>query len=296
MANQNSSWIIYDGKLKPAKEPVAYAASRGLMYGDGIFETLRVYGGKTLLFEKHMERLKAGSQMLGMDSKHLPREKSLKVQIHRLLQENTLLNRDAIVRLQCWRGGERGYRPRTRAEIHYTVTASRCPDYEGTYPALATVATRRIPSESLPSTGKFTNGINYILAAQEAAAQKADDALMQTVDGRVSETTIANIFWIEEGQIFTPSTECDLIRGITRQVVLDIIDRHPAYRCREGSYAVEKLYQADAVALCNSVREITPVRRIDNHTFDTNHPVFNELKQLYSDYRDQKLKLLPGSD
>lgn len=296
MANQNSSWIIYDGELTPAKDPVAGATSRGLMYGDGIFETLRVYEGQTLLFEKHMERLKAGLHLLGMDVKHLPRENRFKEQIRRLLQENALFDRDAIIRLQCWRGGDRGYTPRARTEIHYTATASQCPDYEGTYPALATVTTRRIPSESLPSVGKFTNGINYILAAQEAADQDADDALMQTVDGRVSETTIANVFWVKEGQIFTPSADCDVIPGITRQVVLDIIDRHPTHRCREGRYAVEKLYDADAAALCNSVREIMPVRRIDNHTFDTNHPVFNELKQLYSEFIHQNLSPLPGGD
>lgn len=296
MASKNSSWIIYDGKLIPAGEPVADASSRGLMYGDGVFETLRVYRGKTLLFKKHMDRLMTGLQVLGMDAKRIPGQERLERQIRRLLLKNSLLDRDAVVRLQCWRGGRRGYAPRGRAEIHYTATASRCPDFHDTYPVLATVATRRIPSESLPPVGKFTNGINYILAVREAVAQGADDALMQTVDGWISETSIANILWVKEGQVFTPSGDCDLIPGITRQVVLDLIDSHRTYRCRQGSFAVEALREADAVALCNSVREIMPVRRIDNHTFDTGHPVLNGLKQLYSAFRHQNLKPLPDSD
>lgn len=293
MASRNSSWIIFDGDMIPAKEPVASATSRGLMYGDGIFETLRVYKGQTLLLDKHMVRLKTGLDLLGMDVEQIPRKNRLKGQIRRLLQKNLLLAHDAIVRFQFWRGGRRGYQPQTGADIHYTATASRCPGYEGTYPTLATVSTRRIPSESLPSGAKLTNGINNILAAQEAAARGADDALMQTIDGWISETTIANIFWISGGQIFTPSADCDLIPGITRQVVMEMIDRHPTLVVREGCYSTEMIYEAEAVALCNSVREIIPVRGIDGHTFNTAHPVLKELQHLYSDFRNQNMKGLP---
>lgn len=293
MTTQDNRWIIYDGKLRPAEEPVANATSRGLMYGDGLFETIRVYEGQTLFFENHVDRLAAGLHTLGMDIAQLPEPGKIRDQIRRLLRKNQLLNRDAIVRLQFWREGERGYNPQSSAVIRYTATASGCPDYRETSARLATVSTRRIPSESLPSGGKFTNGINYILAAQEAAAQDADDALMQTVDGWISETTIANIFWISRGQIYTPSTDCDLIPGITRQALIEIIGRHSTFKVREDRYSIETLYEAEAVGLCNSVREITAVLQVDDHEFSRDHPVLNELQQLYSDFRNQNLKALP---
>ena len=293
MTIQNSRWIIFDGDFVAGKEPVVNATSRGFMYGDGIFETLRVYKGQTLFFDRHIARMNRGLQLIGVDTEHIPRQKMLKNQLRRLLHKNGLLAHDAIVRFQFWRGGRRGYNPQSGADIHYTATAFRCPDYEGIFPALATVSIRRIPSESLPSGAKLTNGINYILAAQEAAARGADDALMQTIDGWISETTIANIFWISGESVFTPSADCDMIPGITREAVIEMIDRHPTFVVREGCYSPETVYEAEAVALCNSVREIMPVRGIDGHTFNTDHPVLNKLQRLYSDLRNQDMKGLP---
>src|SRR5699024_1945505 len=167
MAATSDPWIVYDGKLVPAREPVASATSRGLMYGEGVFETFRVYRGRTLLFDEHIRRLKTGLNTLDIDTQACPPARLLKIQISRLLQENELTGRDAIVRLQFCREGGRGYRPPSGSEIHYTVTASPCPRYDDRYPSLATVPVRRIPSESLPGNSKFTNGINYILAAKE---------------------------------------------------------------------------------------------------------------------------------
>lgn len=293
MVKQTDSWIIFDGALTGAGEPVAVADSRGLMYGDGVFDTLRVYKGQTLFFGRHLDRLKSGLHTLGIDERHIPPEKNLEGQIFQLLQENRLTNQDAIVRLQFWRGGNRGYVPRKQADVHYTVTATPCPDYNEQYPSLATVSTRRIPSESLPSVGKFTNGINYILAAREAADQGADDAIMLTVDGWISETTIANIFWISGDRISTPSVDCDLIPGITRQVVLDIISNKTTLNIQEGSFPIEAVFNAEGAAVCNSVREIMPVRRINDRHFSTHHPVLNKLQELFVAKRNQNLKALP---
>lgn len=290
MKNSNN-WLIFDGNIMPADQPVVPAVSRGLMYGDGIFETLRTYQGKTLLLEDHIDRLHSGMQTLGMEVHHDLKNKALRNQFWKLLEKQQLLNADAIVRLQVWRDGRRGYHPQQDSNTHLSITASTCPD-DFSSPTLATVYRRRIPSESLPSSVKFTNGINYILASQEAADRGGDDALMQTIDGFISETTIANIFWIKGDTIFTPDEECDFIPGITRNVVLDIIEKSNRWKYQEGKYSLDHILDADAVWICNSVREILAVEAIDNQDFDTDHPAIGKLQTRYAVYRRANAKPL----
>ena len=98
--------------------------------------------------------------------------------------------------------GEEDTLPHLR-KAHWMIQAS---EYESNKKELklAVAQTRCIPSEALERKYKLSNGLNYVKAAQEAARSSCDDALMLTVDGEVSETTSANIFWVNEGKIFTP--------------------------------------------------------------------------------------------
>lgn len=287
--------IIHNGVLLSTDTPIVSANSRALLYGEGAFETIRTYGRETLFFSEHMDRLKRGLKELGFNLQQFPEEKLLEEQILKLLSEDDLLDNDAIVRLQFWRNGSRGYFPdKNKGKLQYLITASNCPDFEDREVCVATVAISRIPSESLPVFGKFTNGINYILAAREAADKGADDALMQTTEGWVSETTIANIFWIEGNEVYTPSEECDLLPGITRDIVIDIVKKNNRLGIQEGRYPLERLYSAESVAICNSVREVLPVTQINTHKFDTDHPVLNILRQSYTTFRNKHKKSLSG--
>ncbi|MDZ7658824.1 aminotransferase class IV [Fodinibius sp.] len=287
----SNKWLIFDGKITPADQPVVPAVSRGLMYGDGVFDTLRTYKGKTFLLKDHLTRLHAGMRMLGMQVESELETEAIKEQLRKLLEKQHLTHNDAIIRLQVWRDGQRGYHPQGNSSTHYSITASTCPE-DFALPKLATVDQRRIPSQSMPSSAKFTNGINYILAAQQAAEKGGDDALMQTIDGFISETTIANLFWIKGDMIFTPDKECDLIPGITRKVVLDIIEENGQWECQKGKYSLDHLLEADAVWICNSVREVLAVEKIDHHNFDIDHPAIDELQNRYTALRRTNAKLL----
>ncbi|PAU95631.1 hypothetical protein CK503_00780 [Aliifodinibius salipaludis] len=287
----SNNWVIFDGNITPANRPVVPVVSRGLMYGDGIFETLRTYKGKTVLFEDHIARLHSGMCILGMKVDPELKIGAIKEQLRKLLKKQQLLSTDAIVRMQVWRDGQRGYHPQDKSDIHYSITASVCPDNFST-PTLATVDRRRVPSRSIPSSVKFTNGINYILAAQEAAERGGDDALMQTIDGFISETTIANIFWVKGNTIFTPDEECDLIPGITRNIVLEIIEKSNRWKYKEGKYYLDHLLDADAVWICNSVREVLAVETVNNQDFAVDHPVIGELQNRYTQFRRDNGNLL----
>lgn len=283
--------IIFDGDLISADTAVAPADSRGLMYGDGIFDTLRIYSGQSFLLAEHLKRTLEGLEYLGIEAPENFTETGLKADIKQLLLKNDLNNKDAIVRIQLWREGGRGYTPPSDSGTHYTVTASQCP-ITFDEPTLVTVDQKRIPSESLPSKYKLTNGINYILAAREARQKGGDDALMLTTDGWISETTIANLFWRKGTEIFTPSEECDLLPGLTRGLIIDLIEQHDDLQVTEGRFSLDHLLQFDAVWISNSVRELLPVKAVDGEVMESRDPVFSEIKQRFESHRDAHLKPL----
>lgn len=287
----NSDWIICDGEIVTAGKAVVPATSRGLMYGDGVFETLRSYGGQTLFLDEYLKRLASGLDILGIPKVDELGTNQLQPLIYQLLQKQNLLQKDAIIRVQVWRDGDRGYTPNQDVSTHFSITASACPDTFSP-PRLVTVNRRRIPSVALPSGYKFSNGINYILAAREAGEKGGDDALMQTVEGFISETTIANLFWSKGDTIFTPSTHCDLLPGITRGILVNLIQQSSNWELQEGKFALEHILQADSVWMCNSVREVLPVAQIDDHYFDVEGSLLHELQRMFNAFRDANLKSL----
>lgn len=291
----SDQYVVFDGDIIAANEPAVPVISRGLMYGDGVFETFRTYAGKTLLLDKHIDRLLEGLKLLAINPRSEFKPDRLRQILYNLLKKQQLLNTDAIIRMQVWRGGERGYHPQKNSDTHFSITASVCPD-DFSPPTLASVEQRRIPSQSLPSHVKLTNGINYILASRQASEKGADDALMQTIGGWISETTIANIFWCKGDTIFTPDTDCDLIPGITRDVVTTLIKEQNHWQLEEGKYSLSHLSDADAVWICNSVREILAVRKIDGSSFNIDHPVILNLQAQYDRFRKSNIKSLQGDE
>lgn len=279
--------LIFDGRFINTEEAVIPAVSRGLMYGDGCFETLRSYHGNFLHLEKHLQRFSQGAIFLGFKLPDFFLGDQLKSSIVKLLQENELLEKDAVIRFQLWRKGGRGYDVVEPSPAHFTVTASALPTVKDSV-TLAFVDTRRIPEASLPSEYKLSNNINYITAAREASGKEADDALMLTIGDYISETTIANLFWTKDDIIYTPSEDCDLLPGITRNVLINIC-RKIGFNVKEGKYTPREIMDAEAVWMCNSVREIVSVSQIEQEAFETNHPIVKSLGKEFEGYKKQRL-------
>jgi len=157
---------------------------------------------------------------------------------------------------------------------------------------LVQVRTRRIPQDALSCSFKLSNGINYIRASLEAREQNADDALMLTINDYVSETTIANIFWLKEQTIYTPNLECDILPGITRGILSSIIRNRSEYKLVKGRFEAKELDHAEAVWVCNSLREIRPVERIGENTYKTKYPVYKKLRKEFQNYKKEHLESL----
>lgn len=286
---ENNRWVICDSKLIRASEPAVPVESRGLMYGEGCFETLRSYNGAFFKAEEHLHRLRQSSDYLGLPYPNDLELASFQKLSGNLLQKNDLSDTDSVIRIQIWNSGGRGYHVEKKPEVHFAITATSLPDFASGI-ALTTVNTRRIPKESIPSKYKLTNNINYITAARQAAQNGADDALMLTTEGKLSETTIANIFWVNGQTIYTPSESCDLLPGITRNTLIELVTQIEDFDIKEGEYVLDDIYESEAVWICNSLRHLIAVSKIDKRNFDPNHDLLKRLKGLYDNYVQSELK------
>lgn len=279
------NYICYNGNIVPEDELDLSPLNRGLMYGDGCFDTLRSYNGKFLLLQNHYEVLSYGLDYLGMKSPF--KLEGFSSAIQSTLEANGCTGKDVIVRTQCWRKGSRGYNTQND-RCEWMITLSEIPEAVEKY-SLATVPERTIPNESLNRSFKLSNGLNFILAARQATKMGCNDALMLNIKGFVSETTIANIFWIKGDEFFSPSEQCDLYPGITRELVKMAI-KVTGKTLNEGKFKPEELLKAEAVFCSNSVREIFPVTSIDSKEIKADHPLFLELEKDFQMLKASQLK------
>lgn len=286
MSNKDR-FALVNGTFTKNEAPAVPVTSRGLMYGDGCFETLRSYKGSFFKLDEHLRRLQQGLHFLSISLPDDLQSSNISELLAQLIEKNKLQNQDAVLRLQVWREGKRGYAT-DASRSAYAVTLSPLNQLPPSY-ALATVSTCRVPSAALPARYKFTNGINYIKAATQARGKGADDALMQTIDGFVSETTVANIFWMKGDTIFTPSKDCDVLPGITREAVLQCLLNHMGREVKQGKYPLEAVKNADLVWICNSVKEIAAVHQIDQTVFNTSAAFFEEMHTVFESYLRNKL-------
>ena len=127
-------------------------------------------------------------------------------------------------------------------------------------------------------------------AWRQAEKTGANNALMSTVDGRVSGAATGNVFWKKDQRIYTPDLSCDILNGVTRRIFCKLVQVKGDYELAEGSFQLTDVLQADAVWMTNSVSEIQPVFQVDNVKFDMNDPVFAYLKHAFSAYKKEYLR------
>lgn len=284
----NKRWINLNGDLIDAGQPALSPENRGLWYGDGCFDTLRSYSGKFLHLDDHIQRLRDALEYLELRVPDLLEKNELRNQLHELLSKNRLEKEDSLVRIQFWREGGRGYKMPDDGHFGYLITADPI-SIKKEPVKLITSSIRRIPSASLNPRFKLSNGINYIKASAEAQKKDADDALMLTIQDYISETTISNLFWFSDETVYTPSSECDILPGITREIVVELVEEELDLPLIEGQFQREDLERAETVWICNSVRELLPVKTIDGMHFSTTHAFFEELTSAFESYKEEHL-------
>jgi branched-chain amino acid aminotransferase len=255
--------VYLDGHFVAREKALVSVFDHGFLYGDGIYETLRAYGGKLFLLKKHLGRLKRSASAISLKLP-LPLE-----QIGAALNEALVVNKlqEAYVRLHISRGpGEIGLDPALCVAPTMVIVTKPFHDYPAEYYEqgvnVAIVKTRRNHPLALDPAIKGTNFLNNILAKIEAKKAGAYEGIMLNWQGYVAEGTISNIFLVRKGVLFTPHADTGILEGVTRDLVLRLAKR-TRVPVEEVMLRPKSLFAADECFITNSTMEIMPVTSID---------------------------------
>ena len=250
--------LSLDGRLLEASDAALPLDDRGLLLGDGLFETLRAEAGRALDLEAHLERLRAGARALKIP---LP-EADLPRAIDALLAANGLSQGSAALRITLTRGsGPRGLLPPSapRPRLFMTAVAWTPPPRE---PLRAILAGVRRNEHSPLSRLKTLNYLDNVLARLEAEERGADEALMLNTAGRLVCATAANLFLVRGRRLFTPPVTEGVLPGIARASVLDLAPRLDL-SVAEVPLEPAQLWEADEAFLTNSLIGLRSVVEVD---------------------------------
>jgi branched-chain amino acid aminotransferase len=265
--------IVYlDGKYVDSTEAKVSVFDHGLLYGDGVFEGIRIYGGNVYRLDEHLERLENSAKAI-MLAMPLARAAMSEV-VCETCRRNKLT--DGYIRLVITRGaGDLGLAPWLCEKPTLFIIASKISLYPQEHYdnglSIVTVATRRISQDMLPSTVKSLNYLNNILAKIEAKQAGALEAIMLNAQGLVAECTADNIFVVHKGEILTPAANAGALKGITRSSVFDIA-KELGLPMREADLTRYDIWCADECFLSGTGAEVIPVVKLDGRVIGTGKP------------------------
>ncbi len=240
---------------------------RGFRYGDGVFETIRVENHKALLWTQHLARLQEGLTALS-----IPLDLQFPLPIARKLWiENGLTS--GFLRIAISRGvGSQGYLP--TATTPTVVIECLPPATPQTSVTLAVSQYQKISPKSLPTYFKTAQGLQSTLARLEAQTLGADDVVLLDAKANISETSSANVFWLKNNTLYTPSLATGALAGVTRAAVIET----SPFPVQEGEYPLSHLQAAEAAFLTNARYGICPVAALLGRAFTRDQTWLNPLR------------------
>ena len=264
--------IYLDGKFVDQADAKVSVFDHGLLYGDGVFEGIRLYGGNVFRLEEHLERLEYSAKALLLQLPLTRKEFSWTT------CETCRLNNltDAYIRLVVTRGvGDLGLAPWSCPKPSVFIIASKIALYPKEHYdnglAIVTVPTRRIGPAALPPMVKSLNYLNNILGKIEAKQFGALEAIMLNDQGYVAECTADNVFIVHKGEVLTPAASQGALKGITRGTVMDIA-QELKIPLREVNLTRYDIWCADECFLTGSGAEVIPVTKLDGREIGAGKP------------------------
>ncbi len=267
------SYLIYmNGKLVPESEAKVSVFDHGLLYGDGIFEGIRVYNGKVFRLPQHIDRLFDSAKAIMLN---MPLTKQGVVDAIRMVWEGNKLP-DAYLRLVVTRGdGDLGLDPnKCPVPSMFIIARPQPPEFDAMV-KLVSVCVRRNPIDVLSPNIKSLNYLNNILAKIEANVKGGDEALMLDIQGNVSEGSGDNILIIKNGVLIAPPVLNNL-NGITRGVVIELA-KSIGLTVEIKNIGLYDVYTADEVMVTGTFVEIASVSNVDGRIIGDRPGFYTEM-------------------
>ncbi len=258
--------LNYNTRLINDPNEAEILQNRAFRFGDAIFETILIRDGRPHFLDDHLERMIDGMEILGFDFDPAVWIPKITAQLDRTLIQNHLHN-FARVRITVFRSGAGAYLPTTDVPSFLIEATKLTSDPWTLAPYKKVGIYHHVPITPSPLTRiKSANSLPYILAARFAKQNKWDDALLRSSDGFIIETSMANLFIVHAATVFTPPVFGGCLPGIMRKQVIRVLKENQV-NIEEKHLTILDLNVADEVFLCNSIRGITPVKKIVDSNF-----------------------------
>jgi len=269
-------WIFLNNQFVKQENALVSVFDHGFLYGDGVYETIRSYGSCIFMRDQHLARLRRSAEAIGLEIP-IP-EKDWPGLLHEAMERNGVGNDhvDAYLRTTISRGpGDIGLDPALCRDPTVVIMAKPLhspsrQQYEQGVSVIVAQTRRNLPSALSPHI-KATNFLNNILAKREAIAAGVFDSVLLNWQDDVTECTVSNLFWVKAGTVFTPSLDCGILDGITRDIVLTLA-REAGLPVQEGHFGVDALYQAEECFLTNTSMELMPVTTFEQRPVGSGKP------------------------
>lgn len=254
-----------DGKLTPLSEAKVSIYDRGFMYGDGLFETIRIYKKVPFLLENHLKRLLSSARILKMNP---PVSNELESLVDLVLKANDVS--DGVLKIILTRGvAERGlsFSQEHEPTLVLLLTPGVAYTEEMYQKGFSAVS---IPEGRSLGYLKSLSFLPNVMAKSYADSKKAQEAFFLS-NGCITEGTMSNVFMVNDRKLATPSLENKILPGITREYVLELADQL-GIGYFEGNLLREDMVRADEVFITNSIIELMPIVRLDEAQVGEGYP------------------------
>ncbi|MBD2716641.1 aminotransferase class IV [Microvirga sp. STR05] len=268
--------LLFNGQLHSDTGFALPLPNRGLFFNDGFFETMVWAAGTVRYLPYHLARMQQAAAVLGLTlPAALATAEALKVTLGGLIAAQTSFSAEYRVRLQLWRSGGGLYAPETDA-AEWLATSQPFQPHDTPITSCGFAETVRTQLSAV-SFCKGPNALTYVLAARERQQRGLDELLLLDAAGHVAEGVAAAVFWVRDGQLFTPALETGCVAGVRRAHLLQVA-RQLGLPAQQVQCHPDELQQAETVFTAN-VAGIRVVQQLGTSRYSSAHPLLQHLLQ-----------------